>query len=207
MITVQKRWELGKATTSMSWESSTQSWEKATSLQDTGATDSELGTQTDSTTFLKPKNSFTTCSRNQKGIDGPVNLQTETSTRRSTTLSRTGNGDFSPSPSYPVLKQTPTIASYEPRRIFPPAILRNNIKEHEWRLREDPTDDYKHLCENMLNCAKSAARPSSSFHPVSTREPQPLENDEKSERRPQLYPPGEDDHQQSILYFLVNLQY
>ncbi|CAD6199453.1 unnamed protein product [Caenorhabditis auriculariae] len=51
------------------------------------------------------------------------------------------------------------------RPTYDATTLERNIHDYPWRSHEDPTEDYKLLCEGLLKCAEPATRPSSTLPP------------------------------------------
>ncbi|CAD6191521.1 unnamed protein product [Caenorhabditis auriculariae] len=51
------------------------------------------------------------------------------------------------------------------RPTYDATTLERNIYDYPWRSHEDPTEDYKLLCEGLLKCAEPATRPSSTLPP------------------------------------------
>ncbi|CAD6189595.1 unnamed protein product [Caenorhabditis auriculariae] len=53
-----------------------------------------------------------------------------------------------------------------PRRpVYDAATLEKNISEYKWSHNDDPTIDYKNLCDGLIRCAEPAARSTSSLPP------------------------------------------
>ncbi|CAD6193241.1 unnamed protein product [Caenorhabditis auriculariae] len=51
------------------------------------------------------------------------------------------------------------------RPVYDAATLEKNISEYKWSHNDDPTIDYKNLCDGLIRCAEPAARSTSSLPP------------------------------------------